>query len=180
MGRFSRELRDDRCSPGETRGPDLRQNRPVRITAKVDYAVRALVVLAAADGPAPLTSAAISGGQEIPSAFLLKILADLRSARLVRAQRGHAGGYLLARPASDISVADVIRAVEGPLADVHGDAPEDLSYPEPTTALRDVWIATRAVLRDVLEQTSVADVASGSLPPAVTTALKRPGALLRR
>lgn len=156
------------------------QNRPVRITAKVDYAVRAMVVLASRGDDGPTATDLIAAAQQIPPAFLVKILADLRSAQLVASRRGPSGGYVLARAPHDISVADVIRAVEGPLADVQGRPPEDISYPAPTAALRDVWLATRVALRSVLEGTTIADIADGELPPAVTDALLQPGASTRR
>lgn len=152
----------------------------VRITAKVDYAVRAMATLAADDSGEPVSAESVAAAQEIPVAFLVKILADLRTARLVTSRRGALGGYVLARDAATISVADIIRAVEGPLADVRGIPPEDLSYPASTAPLRDVWLATRVALRDVLEQTTVADIARGELPQHVTAALSSPGADRRR
>jgi len=158
----------------------VRQTRPVRITARVDYAVRAMVVLAAAPSPAPMKAESIAVAQGIPLYFLLKILADLRAAQLVTSRRGHAGGYALARPADEVAVADIIRVVEGPLADVHGTSPEQLKFAPPATPLRDVWIATRAALRDVLEVTTLADIVAGQLPASVTRELARPGAERRR
>lgn len=158
----------------------MRQNRLVRITAKVDYAVRAMVTLAANDSGAPVAAESVAVAQDIPVAFLVKILADLRTARLVASRRGAAGGYVLARDPRTVSVADVIRAVEGPLADVRGTPPEDISYPTSTAALRDVWLATRVALRDVLEQTTIDDIAHGHLPDNVTAALAQPGADRRR
>lgn len=152
----------------------------MRITAKVDYAVRAMVALAAHDAERPVAAETIASAQAIPLAFLVKILADLRTARLVASRRGAMGGWILARSPAEISIADVIRAVEGPLADVHGTPPEDVAYPAPTSALREVWLATRVALREVLEETTVADVASGDLPAHVTEALARPGADRRR
>lgn len=146
----------------------------------MDYAVRALVVLATQPDDAPTATETVAAAQQIPPAFLVKILADLRSAKLVASRRGATGGYVLARAPQDISVADVIRAVEGPLADVQGRPPEDISYPAPTSALRDVWLATRVALRSVLEGTTIADIAGGELPPAVTDALLQPGAATRR
>ncbi|HKY64846.1 MAG TPA: Rrf2 family transcriptional regulator, partial [Acidimicrobiales bacterium] len=135
----------------------------MRITAKVDYAVRAMAELAAApDGP--VTADALAERQAIPPKFLENILADLRRGGLVRSQRGADGGYRLARPAGAVTVADVIRAVEGPLADVHGTPPEEMAYAGAAAHLRDVWIATRASLRGVLEQVTLADVAAGELP----------------
>lgn len=152
----------------------------MRITAKADYAVRALVVLAAQEPDAPMSADAIADQQAIPVAFLLKILGDLRTARLVKSRRGATGGYTLAAPATTVTIADVIRAVEGPLADVRGEPPENLDYPAPTSALREVWLATRVALRDVLERTTIADVATDRLPPHVTAALDSPGADRRR
>lgn len=152
----------------------------VRITAKVDYAVRAMVTLAAEGSDDPVSAETVAAAQQVPLAFLVKILADLRTARLVSSRRGALGGYVLARDPATISVADIIRAVEGPLADVRGIPPEDVSYPESTVALRDVWLATRVALRDVLEQTTVADIAHGTLPAHVTEALSSPGADRRR
>ena len=103
-----------------------------------------------------------------------------RAAQLVASRRGQAGGYTIARPADEIAVADIIRAVEGPLADVHGTSPERLKFTPPATPLRDVWMATRAALRDVLEVTTLADIVSGDLPDSVTRELTRPGADHRR
>lgn len=152
----------------------------MRITAKVDYAVRAMVALAARDSAAPVPADAIAADQEIPVAFLNKILGDLRTARLISSRRGALGGHVLARDPAEISIADVIRAVEGPLADVHGTPPEDVSYLGASAALREVWLATRVALREVLEETTVADVARGELPAHVTAALSHPGADRRR
>ncbi|WP_156225050.1 RrF2 family transcriptional regulator [Pseudactinotalea suaedae] len=152
----------------------------MRITAKVDYAVRAMVALTARGAEAPITAESIASDQEIPGAFLIKILADLRTARLITSHRGALGGHQLARSPAEISIADVIRAVEGPLADVHGTPPEDLSYQGAASALREVWLATRVALREVLEETTIDDVARGELPAHVTAALSRPGADRRR
>ena len=151
----------------------------MRVTARVDYAVRAARELAAAH-PDTLTAETIAAGQQLPLAFTKQILARMRRAGLVQAQRGGDGGYRLAVPPEGISVADIVRAVEGPLADVHGTPPERLNFPAPATPLRDVWIATRAALRDVLEVTTLADIVSGSLPESVTRELARPGAERRR
>ena len=115
----------------------------MRISAKVDYAVRAAVELAAADGDRPTKGDAIAQAQGIPLKFLENILGDLRHAGLVRSQRGAEGGYWLNRPANEISVADVIRAVEGPLAAVRGERPEDVDYAGPAEPLPKVWIAVR-------------------------------------
>lgn len=151
----------------------------MRITAKVDYAVRAMAELAAApDGP--VTADALAERQAIPPKFLENILADLRRGGLVRSQRGADGGYRLARPAGAVTVADVIRAVEGPLADVHGTPPEEVAYAGAAAHLRDVWIATRASLRGVLEQVTVADVVAGTLPGRAQRLLDDPDAWSRR
>ena len=141
----------------------------MRVTAKVDYAVRAAVVMAtaAAGGEGPVKGDRIATEQGIPVKYLENILAELRQGGLVRSQRGAEGGYWLARPASEISVADIIRTLEGPLANVRGDTPDQITYPAGTGALQEVWIATRAALRSVLEVVSIADVAGGELPASV-------------
>ncbi|HXG26438.1 MAG TPA: Rrf2 family transcriptional regulator [Candidatus Binatia bacterium] len=151
----------------------------MRVSARADYAIRALLELAAADD-APTRADAIARAQSIPPKFLENLLVDLRRARLVVSQRGQAGGYRLARPASQVSLADVFRAVEGPLADVRDLAPEDVTYPGPATALRDVWVALRASMRSVLETTTLADVVRGTLPASVRRLLKDPEAWRRR
>jgi Rrf2 family protein len=138
----------------------------MRISAKVDYAVRAAVELAGA-GDKPMKGERIATAQSIPLNFLENILSDLRHAGLVRSQRGAEGGYWLARSPDAISVADVIRAVEGPLASVRGLPPEETAYEGAAAALQRVWIATRAGLREVLEHTSLAHVAGGKLPSPV-------------
>ncbi len=156
----------------------------MRITAKVDYAVRAAAELAAhaaAHGPrSPMKGEAIATAQGIPVRFLESILAELRRSGIVASQRGSDGGYWLARSADDVSVADVIRAVEGPLADVHGTPPEEVAYSGPAAELQRVWIATRVALREVLEATSIASIASGSLPEAVGDLAARPDGWARR
>ena len=151
----------------------------MRITAKVDYAVRAAVELAAAP-PGPVKGEALAARQGIPVKFLENILSDLRRAGLVASQRGAEGGYRLARPPADVSVADIIRAVEGPLADVHGTPPEELDYVGPAVSLQKVWVATRAALRSILEEVSIADIADGSLPAVVEPYLDVPDAWSRR
>jgi Rrf2 family protein len=140
-------------------------NRAVRTTAKADYAVRAAVELAAAGDM--ITADQIAQAQGIPVNFLENILRDLRRAGIVESRRGQAGGYLLARPAEEISIADVIRAVEGPLANVRGISPDALEYQGSSAKLREVWVALRASVRSVLEQVTLADVARGELPPLV-------------
>jgi len=151
----------------------------VHITAKVDYAVRTLIELAAA-GPSPSKAEFLAQSQAIPHKFLEAVLADLRRGGLVNSRRGPDGGYWLARPAEDITIADVIRTVEGPLASVRGERPEDVDYGGPAAKLQDVWIAVRVNLRAVLENVSLADVANGQLPGFLTTLTSDPGAWERR
>jgi Rrf2 family protein len=139
----------------------------VRVTAKVDYALRAAVELAAAEGQGPVTGERIAQSQEIPLKFLENILLELRHHGLVQSQRGAEGGYWLARPAESINVADVIRAVEGPLANVRGARPETLDYGGAAESLKGVWVAVRANLRAVLESVSLADLAAGNLPDGI-------------
>jgi Rrf2 family protein len=139
----------------------------MRITAKADYAVRAAAELAAAEPDVPVKGEALANAQRIPLNFLENILRELRRAGIIRTQRGAEGGYLLALPAKDVSVADVIRAVEGPLAAVQGVRPNQLHYDGAATALADVWVAMRASLRSVLEAVSLADIANGELPKSV-------------
>ncbi|WP_204261923.1 RrF2 family transcriptional regulator [Blastococcus saxobsidens] len=135
----------------------------VRINARVDYAVRAVVELAAA-APGSLTAERIATAQDIPGRFLQAILTDLQRARLVTSQRGREGGYRLALPASEISIARVMRVEQGFLAEVHGQRPEEVSYPGPAAELASVWVAAREAYRRVLEGVTVADVVAGQLP----------------
>jgi Rrf2 family protein len=140
----------------------------VRISAKADYAVRAAAELAAAaSGGRPVKGEQLSRAQGIPQKFLENILADLRNAGLVRTRRGADGGYTLTRDPSEISVAEVLRAVEGPLAAVQGTRPEGLHYHGAAARLPEVWVALRANLRAVLERVTLADLASGELPESV-------------
>jgi Rrf2 family protein len=138
----------------------------VRVSAKADYAIRAMVELAVA-GEGPVKAERIAQGQEIPIKFLENIMSDLRNAGLVRSQRGIDGGYWLARPAAEINLAQVIRAVDGPLANVRGHRSEEVSYAGSAVPLREVWVAVRASLRRVLEAVTLADIANGALPAAV-------------
>jgi Rrf2 family protein len=138
----------------------------MRVSAKADYAVRAAVELAAAESP-PVKGEVISQAQDIPLKFLENILSELRHAGIVRSQRGTEGGYWLARPADEITLADVIRAVEGPLASVRGSSPETLKYEGSAQPLNKLWVAVRANLRAVLESVTLADVARGDLPGLV-------------
>lgn len=139
----------------------------MHVTAKADYAVRAVVELASSSQAAPRKVDDIAQAQAIPVSFLENILTQLRSSGVVRSQRGPEGGYWLAKPAEEVSLADVIRAVEGPLVGVRGQRPEELEYTGSAESLQKVWIALRANLRGVLEEVSVADVASGKLPKGV-------------
>ncbi len=139
----------------------------MRISAKADYAVRAAAELAAAEPGTPVKGEFLATAQGLPLNFLENILRELRRAGIVRTQRGHDGGYLLAVPAQDVSIADVIRAVEGPLAEVQGVRPDQLEYVGSAAALGEVWIALRAAIRSVLESVSIADVAAGRLPRSI-------------
>jgi Rrf2 family protein len=134
--------------------------------------------LAARDADAPLKAEQLASAQDIPLSFLNNILVDLRRAGIVRSLRGQVGGHRLARPASGITIADIIRAVEGPLADVRGIRPEALGFSGPATALRDVWLANRVGVRRVLERVTIADVVAGDLPPDVRALLDDPDALV--
>ena len=151
----------------------------MRISAKADYAVRAALELAASDGES-VKGERIAEAQGIPLKFLENILQELRHAGVVRSQRGPEGGYRLARPASEISLGEVIRAVDGPLASVRGEAPEDLAYEGSADALRSVWVALRANLRAVLDEVSVGEVAAGKLPSHVEQLTRDPEAWTRR
>jgi Rrf2 family protein len=149
------------------------QNIRVRISAKTDYAVRAALELAAgsADG-SWIKTETVAERQGIPLPFLLNILAELRTAGLVQSRRGAEGGYRLALPAAEIKIADVIRAIDGPLANIAGERPEDVAYAGAAVALRDIWVALRAKMRVILEGATLADVAGGQLPDDVTALLK--------
>jgi Rrf2 family protein len=148
----------------------------MRISAKADYAVRAVAELAAADGDKPVKAERVATAQGIPLNFLENILGELRHAGVVRSHRGADGGFRLAKPAVEITVADVIRAVEGPLASVRGGPPEDAHYEGAAATLPTVWIAVRANLRRVMERVTIADIAGGDLPSAIEELVKDPGA----
>jgi Rrf2 family protein len=152
----------------------------VRISAKADYAVRASVERAAATDDKPVKAERIASAQDIPLNFLENILGELRHAGIVRSHRGAEGGFRLAKPADEITIADIIRAVEGPLASVRGGPPEETSYPGAAEALPRVWIAVRANLRRVVEHVTVADVASGKLPTAIDRLAEDPEAWVTR
>jgi Rrf2 family protein len=146
----------------------------VHIPAKVDYGIRALLALTAAGEPQ--TADALAAEQGLPQRFLGAILADLRRAGLVASQRGAEGGYRLARPAETITAAEVIRALDGPLAEVRGLRPEAAAYEGAAEHLQEVWVAVRASLRAVLETVTLADIANGKLPKTITALTGDPDA----
>ncbi|MDQ1436645.1 MAG: hypothetical protein QOK43_274 [Acidimicrobiaceae bacterium] len=146
------------------------------ISARVDYAMRALAALAAAPPGTGIKGEAIAAEQGLPAKFVENILGDLRRAGFVTSQRGNVGGYRLARPAKEIALADVFRALEGPLAEVRGVRPEQAAYEGPAEHLLGAWVAVRAALRMVLESITLADVASGKMPPQVRKLIADPDA----
>ena len=162
----------------------VRHDWHVRVSAKVDYAVRAAVELAAAQDSSepkrPVKAEALARAQDIPLKFLENILQGMRQAGLIESRRGPDGGHLLARPAAEIALADVIRAIDGPLAGVGGRRPEDLEFSGSAEPMREVWIAVRASLRRVLEEVTLADVAAGRLPEHVAELTADPGAWAKR
>jgi Rrf2 family protein len=139
----------------------------MRVSAKADYALRALIEIANRDDGLPVSAEELGRLQEIPHGFLQAILADMRRAGIVVSQRGQSGGWRLAAAAADVSVADVIRAVDGPLVSVYGLRPEAVSYNESADILQHVWIAARTALREVFETVSIEALAARSLPDAV-------------
>lgn len=145
----------------------------MHVTAKADYAVRAVVELASGNRDSPRKVDELAKAQSIPVSFLENILTQLRSAGLVRSQRGPEGGYWLARPPEEVNLAQVIRAVEGPLVGVRGLRPEEVSYEGSAESLQQVWLALRANLRKVLEHVTLADVASGHIPKDVAALTKQ-------
>ena len=152
----------------------------MHISAKADYAVRALAELTATGGTGYVTVDTLAARQGLPAKFLETIFTELRKDGVVISRRGVDGGYRLARPASDIAVADVIRAVDGPLAAVRGLRPEDTEYEGAATALPHVWIALRAAVREVLEGVSLQDLVEGHLPARVEALTTAPQAWQRR
>lgn len=155
----------------------------MRISAKVDYAVRAAAELAERSPSrqsGATTGETLGNAQGIPTKYLENILAELRRSGIVGSRRGADGGYWLARDAAEVSIADIVRAVEGPLADVRGEAPEDLSYEGPAQPLERVWIATRASVRQVLETTTLASLITDTLPDGVNDLLQDRSAWTRR
>jgi Rrf2 family protein len=139
----------------------------MRISARIDYAVRALIELAVLPPGTPGKADDIATAQDIPVSFLLTILGELKQANLVRSQRGREGGYLLAWPAADITVADIARALEGPLANIRDISLQELTYPGPAEPLLQVWMALRTNMRDVLEQVTIADLAANRVPKRI-------------
>ena len=169
--------------PTSHRGIHQRFNGTLHISARVDYGMKALMELTAVAGedPARLVKAdSLARDQEIPPKFLENILRSLRQAGIVASQRGADGGFRLDRPAEEVTVADVIRALDGPLAAVRGAPPEEIVYTGNAEHLREVWIATRAALREVLEHVTLADIAAGQFPSPVGSLLDTPGAWKRR
>jgi Rrf2 family protein len=154
--------------------------RHMRISATADYAVRAAAELVGAPDEKPLTAAQIASSQGISASFLPSILRELTTAGIIQSSRGYEGGYRLDKPADQITIADIIRAVDGPLASVRGTPPETTPYSESTLALQRVWIAVRKNLREVLEQVTIADVAAGQLPTIINELLADPDAWTRR
>lgn len=150
------------------------------ISAKVDYALRVLLALAAESGGSAMTGEALATAQHVPVKFVENTLVELRRAGIVTSRRGREGGYRLARPAHAIAVADIVRVLEGPLAEVRGERPEDMVYEGPATHLQEVWVAVRAALRLVLESVTLADLLAGTLPPPVAELVAKPDAWQRR
>jgi Rrf2 family protein len=151
----------------------------MRVSAKADYAVRAAAELAAAD-EGPVKGEKLADAQDIPLQFLEHILLELKHAGIVRARRGAKGGYWLARPADEVTIADVVRAVEGPIAHVQSAPPESLEYRGNAEHLQEVWIAVRASLRTVLEHVTLADLVGGQLPSEVSALAAQPDAWVAR
>ena len=151
----------------------------MRISAKADYAVRAAIELAGS-GDEPIKGEKLADAQDIPLQFLEHILLELKHARLVRARRGARGGYWLAKPPEEITLADLIRAVEGPIAHVQSSPPESIEYRGNAEHLQEVWIAVRASLRRVLERVTVADLRAGNIPPEVLAMTEDEGAYITR
>lgn len=151
----------------------------MRLSARVDYAVRATVELAAG-GDGTVTADRLARVQQIPQKFLENILIQLRRAGIVRSQRGPVGGYRLARPAAEIALADIIRAVDGPLANVRGEPPEHVGYIGAARPLQQVWIALRASERDILESVTLEHIISGDLPARVRELIDDPEAWVTR
>jgi Rrf2 family protein len=151
----------------------------MRVSAKADYAVRAAAELAAAE-EGPIKGERLAEAQDIPLQFLEHILLELKHHGIVRARRGAKGGYWLAKPADEVTVAEIVRAVEGPIAHVQSTPPEDIEYRGNSEHLQKVWIAVRASLRAVLEEVTLADLVSGDLPESVEDLAASPDAWVAR
>jgi Rrf2 family protein len=160
---------------GRTADPSARHDGRVQISARADYALRALLVLAS-HGEDTVKSDVLAESQHLPKKFLEAILGECRRAGLLVSQRGADGGYRLARPAAEIVLGEIIRAVDGPLAGVRGVRPESTAYAGEAEHLQTVWVAVRASLRAVLDEVTLADVLAGDLPPHVRTLAGSPGA----
>ncbi len=167
---------------GRRGGPGCARLRRVDISARTEYAVRAMLALAQAQelDAGPISVESLAQRQDLPRKFLEAIVADLRAADLVVSTRGARGGYSLARPAAEVSLGDVFRAVDGPLAEVRGLRPHETSYEGVAQHLPTVWVAVRVALREVLDDTSLADVLAGDLPPAVRAKADAPDAWRNR
>ncbi len=152
----------------------------MRVSAKADYAVRAAVELATAARDEPVKGEAIAAAQDIPLRFLENILTEMRQQGLVHSRRGAEGGYWLARTPDDITIAEVVRSVEGPLASVRGERPDQLAYRGSAEPLKGVWVALRANIRSVLETVTLADVVAGALPDPVRELAEHPDSALDR
>jgi Rrf2 family protein len=153
----------------------MRDTEDMRLSARVDYALRATVELAAGEA-GPVTAVQLAEAQHIPPKFLENILSQLRRSGLIRSQRGPDGGYWLSKPPEAITMADVIRAVDGPLLGVRGERPEHVDYEGAAKSLQEVWIALRASERSILEQVTLAHVAGGKLPPSIASLVEDPKA----
>lgn len=151
----------------------------MQVTARVEYALRALAELAARPGTS-FSRTDLAEAQGLPGKFLESILRDLTREGLLVSRRGSGGGFSLARPPEQVSLADVVRAVDGPLAAVRGEAPEGIAYPGAARALTEVWVAVRAAVRGILEETTLADLVSGELPPHVRELISSQEAWHRR
>jgi len=150
----------------------VRQDQLMQITAKSDYALRAMCVLAVAEEGSVVKAAEIAAAQDIPPNFLDAILVQLRRGGMVTSRRGPGGGHQLARPAWSITLADVVRVMDGPLTLIHGQRPEELTHSGPACRLQDVWVAVRAALRGIMEETTLQQVVTGELPSAVSALAK--------
>ncbi len=146
----------------------------MRVSAKADYAVRAAIELASSSGDEPVKGEQIAEAQEIPLRFLENILGDLRHHGLVESRRGIEGGYWLSRPPDEITIGEVIRAVDGPLASVRGERADELSYSGAAAPLKQVWVALRNNVRGILDSVTLADVIADRIPPGVEALGKKP------